>query len=251
MGEMKTQKAVYSWELPPEPITDIAREVKTELLIVGAGVAGVTTALSAAEEGVKVTVLSKAPVCIALGGSVFAFNSRLTKKFGIHYDLSEVMQRVMLLNNKRIDEQAWSIFLNRSGEVLDWAMDYGEAHGLTPVLQNCEPITEYPIIGEYYGTHLFVGGKNGQDIAGNPQQDLLEIMRDEAIARGTDFRFNITAKQLIREEGGEGRVTGVIAQEKDGSYTRYLAENVVLATGDYGRNLEMMEKFHPYLLPLA
>lgn len=247
MSENKTRPAVYSWELPPEPISDIAREERTELLIIGAGVAGVTTALSAAEEGARVLVLSKAPACIAIGGSVFAFNSRLTKKFGIEYDLSEVMQRVMLLNNKRIDEKAWSIYLNRSGEVLDWAMDYGEAHGLTPVLQNCEPISEYPIIGEYYGTHLFVGGKNGQDIAGNPQQDLIEIMRDEAIARGTEFRFGVTACQLIREDG---RILGVIAREPDGSYTRYLADNTVLATGDYGRNLEMMEKFHPYLLPL-
>lgn len=191
--------------------------------------------------------MSKAKRCIALGGSIFAFNSRLTKKFGIEYDFSEVMQRVMLLNSKRIDEQAWSIFLNKSGMVLDWAMDYGEAHGLTPVLQNCEPITKYPIVGEYFGTHLFIGGKNGADIGRNPQQDLLDIFHDEAIKLGVEFRFKVDAKQLIREEDGERKVTGLVALEEDGSYTRYLADNVVLATGDYGKNSEMMEKFHPYL----
>lgn len=41
----KIQKAVYSWEIPPEPITDVKREVHTEILVVGAGVAGVVTAL--------------------------------------------------------------------------------------------------------------------------------------------------------------------------------------------------------------
>jgi fumarate reductase flavoprotein subunit len=243
----ETQKAVYSWEIRPEPITDIAREVRTKILVVGSGVAGVVTALSAAEDGAKVIVLSKAKKCIALGGSVFAFNSRLTKKFGINYNLSDVMQRVMLLNSKRIDEQAWSVFLNKSGRVMDWAMDYGEAHGLTPVLQNCESIAQYPIIGEYFGTHLFIGGKNGADITRNPQQDLLEIFQDEAVKLGVDFRFRVSAKQLIREEDNKRRVTGLIALEEDGTHTRYLAENVVLATGDYGKNPEMMEKFHSYL----
>jgi fumarate reductase flavoprotein subunit len=247
MQAKKTQKAVYSWEIQPEPITGAAREVRTQILVVGSGVAGVVTALAAAEEGARVVVLSRARKCIALGGSIFAFNSRLTKKFGINYNLSDVMQRVMMLNSKRVDEEAWSIFLRQSGRVMDWAMDYGEAHGLTPVLQNCEEITQFPIIGEYLGTHLFIGGKNGQDISRNPQQDLLTIFQDAAVKLGVDFRFRVSAKQLLREKDGRRRVKGLIALEEDGTYTRYLAEHVVLATGDYSKNLEMMEKFHPYL----
>ena len=243
--EQQPHNALYIWDIPEEPITDIARRVETEILIVGAGVAGVIPALAASEEGAKVIVLSKDRDVIALGGSCFAFNSRLTKKFGKTYDLTEVMQRVTEVFSRRVNERAWSIFLNRSGEVMDWAMDYGEAGGLTPVLQNCEP---FPHVGEYFGTHLFIGGKHGPDITGHAQLDLIRIMKKAAVEKGVDFHFRVKAKQLVRRPDGERRVTGVIALEKDGTYTEYVGKKgVILATGDYGKNKEMMRKFHSYL----
>jgi fumarate reductase flavoprotein subunit len=50
-----------SWEIVPAPIPagEIKETVTTEVVVIGAGVAGITTALSAAEGGAKVIVLEK------------------------------------------------------------------------------------------------------------------------------------------------------------------------------------------------
>ena len=61
-----------------------------------------------------------------------------------------------------------------------------------------------------------------------------------------DVHFNTRVQQLIKENG---RVIGVIAQEKDGTYKRYLArKGVVLATGDISGNREMCEDLAPQAL---
>ena len=47
----------YEWEKVPEPITDIAETVDTDILVIGAGLSGCACACSAAENGGKVTVV--------------------------------------------------------------------------------------------------------------------------------------------------------------------------------------------------
>ena len=51
--------AQYEWEKAPEPISDIAETVDTDILVIGAGLSGCACACSAAENGGKVTVVEK------------------------------------------------------------------------------------------------------------------------------------------------------------------------------------------------
>jgi succinate dehydrogenase/fumarate reductase flavoprotein subunit len=61
--------------------------------------------------------------------------------------------------------------------------------------------------------------------------------------KGGTIMWEHTAKQLVQDESG--RVTGIIVQDKDGKYIQInAAKGVILSTGGYGGNPEMMDALH-------
>jgi len=79
-----------------------------------------------------------------------------------------------------------------------------------------------------------------------------KCLMDNALKKGVVPYFRIRAKQLLRYR--KGRVTGVIAQNEAGEYLQFNASKaVILCTGDYGNNAEMMARYCPqssYLAPM-
>ena len=61
----------WSFEIPPEPIAEdaIVETVEADVIVVGAGTSGLMTAVSAAEEGLDVIVVSASTKPVARGGS--------------------------------------------------------------------------------------------------------------------------------------------------------------------------------------
>ena len=55
----ETVSTKHSWEVKPAAITDIAKTVDTEILVVGGGYSGCATAAAAAEKGAKVILIEK------------------------------------------------------------------------------------------------------------------------------------------------------------------------------------------------
>ena len=80
--------AKYSWEIAPEPITDVKSTVDTDILVIGAGLAGCACAAAAAEKGGKVTVVEKTSSWNGRGGGFGAINSHYMDELGIKVDLS-------------------------------------------------------------------------------------------------------------------------------------------------------------------
>ncbi len=72
---------------------------------------------------------------------------------------------------------------------------------------------------------------------------LVEMLAKEAQANGAEYYFNTRAMQLVKEDG---RVTAVICKDADGNYVKFNAsKGVVLATGDFGGNPDMVKVFCP------
>ena len=121
---------------------------------------------------------------------------------------------------------------------MDWILDQTEPAGFIAKLSTAQ--YKGPNYFEYPVTHHILGGpreKEGSFI------DVVEIFVKNAKAKGVDFRYRMPAARLVRE--GKGPVTGVIAGTA-GNYTRFIAKKgVVLATGDYGSNQEMLRYFCP------
>ena len=79
---------------------------------------------------------------------------------------------------------------------------------------------------------------------------IAKCLLDNALKKGVVTYFKTRAKQLLRKK--KGRVTGVIAQNAAGEYLQFnAAKAVILCTGDYGNNAEMMAKYCPQSAYLA
>jgi fumarate reductase flavoprotein subunit len=229
-----------SWEIPPAliPAGEIKNTVTAEVVVIGAGIAGMVTALSAAEGGAKVVVLEKMKKFSARGFDVAAIDSRIQKKAGVKIDVPTAIRALIKNCDKQIKEELYWIWARHSGKALDWLLDQGAPAGLYAKLS----ATRYqgPNYYEYPSTHHILGGPSEKEAA---VADLVAELEKNAKAKGVDFRYRTPGVRLIRE--GKGPVTGVIGGAP-GNYTRFNAtKGVVMATGDYGSDKEMLNHFCP------
>jgi fumarate reductase flavoprotein subunit len=232
-----------SWEIAPPPIppSEIKNTVTADVVVIGAGVAGVVTALSAAEGSAKVVVVEKMKKFSARGFDVAAVDSRLQKSMGIQIDVPAAIRALIKDCDKQVNEEFFWMFARYSGEVMDWMLDLIEPEGMYAKLSAAH--YQGPNYYEYPVTHHILGGPHEKEGA---FIDAVEVFEKIAKAKGVDFRYGTTAVRLTRE--GKGPVTGVIAG-RAGNYTHFRAtKGVVLATGDYGSNKEMLRYYCPIAL---
>jgi len=246
-----TVASKYSFETPPKPITDdeISKTVNSEVIVIGAGTAGLVCATAASESGAKVVVIAKSNTPVSRGGSNFAFNSRTTRQAGISLDISKVYKELMLASSYRINQDKWWLFAHKSGEAMDWVCDRMEAAGYKTVL-NANYVDPDDINNAYPGEHGWVGDDIAMGTMG--QTLLVNLFARNLQSAGTQIDYKVTALQLVRENSNTGRVTAVIAQDRDGNYIKYVGSKaVVLATGDFGTDKEMVAKYCSWAVPVT
>lgn len=255
----KFTNAKWSFEIPPEPIdeSEIAETVDCEILVIGAGVGGLVTATSAVEEGADVVLIASSSGPVSRGGSNAAFNTRLTHELGMDYtreEIEPIFQDIFAANSFRLDQDKWWLVYDESGNAMNWLMDKVEPYGITAVIENNQqdggknwwdggPLKTLNV------SHSFVA--EGAQAAGASQQIVVEALAEEIQKGGGRIFYNTTAVQLDREGDNTGRVTGCVAKA-DGKYTRYNAsKGVVLATGDFSQDKDMVAKYCPIALPFG
>ena len=117
----------WAFEIAPEPITDIAQTVEAELVVVGAGYAGMATAASAQQSGVQTVVVSASSMVTCRGGSNNATYSRVMEAAGISredFDIENVYQEeIVSACGNRVDSTKWSRYANNSEEAMNWLLD--------------------------------------------------------------------------------------------------------------------------------
>lgn len=251
------QQTRWSWEVAPDPIADadIAETVEKEYVIVGAGLAGVATACSLAENGAKPFVIEKGETYSFRGGHYGSCNSSRWKAAGIEHDPADIARDWIAQCNSRCNERLVWTFLNRSGEAMDWLADKAENYGATVRLLGV--VYKGPTYKEYEGTMMFIpdGSQQGNAFGGGiasdtsveltPSEMAIYSLYNDALNAGAEFAFNQPAAQLVMEDD---KVVGVIAKTEQG-YVKYLGtKGVILATGDISGDDEMCEAYSPLML---
>ena len=229
----------YSWETPPAPIPDskIKEKVTTDILVIGCGVAGASAALSANEAGAKVVVIEKYEHYNCRGSDNAAIDSKIQKKLGIKIDKDEVCLALMKYAGNRTDQRLLRMWANNSGRIIDWLADITEPEGVKLKMKKDPYYPKgYDAAKEWNKdfnvAHWFTGRQPG----------LMATLEKVALKRGVTIRYNTRALQLIKNDAG--RVTGAVAQDKDGNYIQFNAgKGVIMCTGDIGHDEEMMEKY--------
>jgi len=242
----------WSWEVVPEPVPadQIKQTVDADVVVIGAGLAGICASLGAIEAGAaNVVVIDKNESWAARGGHITGFNTKVHKELGIEIDYRQIIRDWIAWAQGRVDERLVWMFARKSGACLDWAIDMAEAKNLNVTLwdgyYHGPDYTEYQVTHFFYNDEADLSYTYGNS-TGIGNVVLVPALEETAKEKGVRFDYSTPAVQLIRD--GEGPVTGVIAGA-EGEYTQYNAKGgVIIATGDYASNTEMVERYSPFTL---
>jgi len=241
-----------SFEVPPEPIPekDIKETVTADVVVCGAGLAGMCAAISAAQAGAKVVLLEKGSTISLRGIDYGAVGSKIQESSGAKVDKVQAVREIMRWGGYKADQRVVSLWANYSGAAVDWLLDMARAAGQTvkpvPLEHQVVPNSTVP----YFTTQTFELVPSEEALAAAPKGEMPRqaamryTLETNAKKAGVDIRFNTPAVRLVRED--KGRVTGVIAESKDGSYIKFNArKGVILCTGGYENDPEMLKAYIP------
>jgi fumarate reductase flavoprotein subunit len=240
----------------PAPIkdSDIKETVETDVVIVGAGMAGLCAAISAAQEGAKVTLIEKTQSVNFRSYDYGAINSKVQKEVGIEMNPLDVTREIMKFGSYKPDQKVVQEFVNHSGPVNDWLLDLALKVGCTIKHVHTKeelvaPVSTLPT----FPSLTFVLEPPEEAIAkiqkgiygGRATIAMAYTLLTNAEKLGVDIRYKTPAQQLIRKDN-KGKVTGVIGKAEDGKYIKFNAKKgVILCAGDYGHDEEMMKYYVP------
>ena len=216
-----------------------------ELIVIGSGVAGMTAAIRARENGVRdILILEKSPYVggnSRAAGGVFATGGKTVAAQGLSMDTQAYYESAMKQLQFSVDPALVKRYIFNTGDALDWLSDTGLKFEVKKMPFGCVMATiEDPSLAEPYKksaptSHSYMGTAM--------VQKLQELCRDQGIEVLTDT----PAKELLT--GPDGSVTGVRAGH-DGT-RRFSAKAVVLATGGVAGTVPSLHEFFPQLFDLG
>ena len=236
----------HAWEIIPEdvPADLISEVIDADVVIVGAGAAGVVASHAAAEAGAKVVLVERGETYSARGHDIGGFNSQFQKDNGVVMDKLDLLKAWCEITMNKTNLGLFNLWLNNSGEVMDYFVNRMAEEGIECHIgaQGATVASTNPCLREFMTTHCFgVGQKdeNGEYI----MHKFVRYVEGWAKDEGVDIHYNTRAVRLVKT--GD-RVTGVIGETTDGEYIQFNGANgVVLATGDIGGNPDMLKMWAP------
>ena len=263
VGVAKAEEAAAptapAW-LGEEPVYDesqISETIEADVVVVGAGVSGCSAARAAVEAGASVIIIEKADSPQGRGEDYTVIGGEVQKRYGReNADADAIIDELMkecTYRNKREILQRWA---QECGAAFDWLLeakpdlficdttrsDVPDEHADLFLAPHRYPDPEFydytteqypifPVTMQFLPASAPMVGINLEK--GKSEGDITEC-------------YGAFAKRLEREDG---RVTGVIFEYADGTVVRALGRNgVILATGDYGSNTDMIAEFCPEVL---
>ena len=249
-------------EIAPE---DITNTVEADVVVVGLGVAGAAALRSAAEHSLSAIGLEKCSQPSSRSCIFAYFNTDRARAMHIDdIDPAELCNELMVQGSHYPNMGILMDFARNCGAAVDWycdaynpAMVWTDDFTAVPAdpeelyAMNCTYYMKSPFSEKAYVTgrdheKIFMGAVDLASATEFTHQPILEATVEAARQQGAQTVFDSPARQLVMEDG---RVVGVIAQNlADGSYTQYRARRgVVLATGGYTHNDQLMEKYLPHI----
>ena len=227
---------------PPVPEREIRERAEADVVVVGEGLAALCCALRAQQTGADTLIVTASKAPVGRGGSVFAAYSKVMAEHGFpRENHDKFLLQELEARSFQVDQRKWYRLEDNSETAMDWLIDLIRAAGGDVVLEDANEDDHDSPTYQPAGTHAFVG--SGIQRAGVGITLALRALEDAFLAAGGRVVRETPARQL---EKRDGRVCAVLAQRPDGGYLRAAAKRgVVLATGDFSGNREMMEYFCP------
>ena len=210
-----------------EPVAEKKNEeLSTDIVIVGAGGAGMTAAINAAQAGKDVILLEKMPYAggntTKATGGMNAAETHYQAEQGIEDSVEQFVEDTMEGGHNINDRALVETMAENSAEGIDWLDSIGA------------PLPKVSFSGGATNARIHAP-EDGSGVGAYLVTALLKKVNDLDI----NVMYNTTATELI---SSDGTVTGVKAESHDTNYT-INAKAVILATGGFGNNEDMIVKY--------
>ena len=192
-----------------------------DVLVIGAGGAGLRAAVEASAGGVKVGVVSKSLLgkahTVMAEGGVAAAMGNIDDRDNWRVHFSDTMRGGQYLNHPRMAELHAKEAPSRVRELEAWGALFDRTKDGKILQRNFG--------GHRYARLAHVGDRTGLE--------MIRTLQDHGIHQGIDFHMECTVITLLVNAG---RVVGAFCYDRErGRYKLFHAKAVVLATGGIGR----------------
>ena len=235
-----SREGLPSFLAAPEPITDIADTKDFDVVIVGAGASGVPAAITARKAGATEAIIQKEATAISQGNTATGILLDTSDEAGVEAVVSRLLKDHQY-RGKREQVELWA---KNSGEAIRWVLDLATAEGAQVSDTTMKWTAAIKEVNGYPVDYLSIDFGPKPYNTGNGMQ----VLADYAAAQGVEIFYNTEAKQLVGDAAG---VTGVIAEGPDGIVQFNASKGVILATGDYQNDDDMMAYYLPDLANLG
>lgn len=201
-----------------------------DVIVVGAGGAGLCAAIEAKEAGADVIVLEKMPMAggntLISGAEYAAPNNWIQEKEGIKDSVEQFTQDMIKGGDAKNNPELVKVVAENALDGAKWLRDEVGVRWEDNLM--------------FFGGHsvkrsLVPVGASGKEMI-NKQLAKVKSLKIPVL-------YETPATELITDE--KGKVVGVKAESEDKKYTFKTNKAVVLTTGGFGSNLEMRMKYNP------
>ena len=265
LADEAQESAAYtpSFMQAPAPIdaADIKETVDADIVIIGSALSGLCACRAAVENGAKnIVVIEKADTWQCRSNQFGTIGGKIQEDLGIKIDRNAAVGQLMKECGYRPNQRILNLWADNSGEAFDWFL--APMEGKYVVENESDPYdaeeghlsvrkTHWPEPDNSHTEDDFYPIFSDCQITLPTMAPWVEAIYNICVEAGVTFKFSTWARQLVRENN-EGPVTGVICQDVDGNYSQVNASKaVLLATGDFAGNKDMMSYYVPWATRFA
>lgn len=241
---------------PADPATfDVVDTVDCEVLVCGLGAGGITATAAAAEKGMNVIAIEKGAGHGSIKSDIGVIGTRIDT---VEVDPFQMLNEHTRYANGWCDPRVTRVWATESGATFDWISDSIAEFGATPYFEyDVDEGTHgvWPVYPTDHGFHYTYTeeeqAKADAAVAesGDPAaaQGILPQVGDYMLKKaeewGADLRYETPFVQLAQDENG--KVTGAYAKTGDGYVLFNASKGVILATGGYEANPDLLAELNP------
>ncbi len=230
-------------EAPVIADADVVKTADTEVLVIGAGTAGLFAACAAVEEGAKTILIEKFGEDYGGSGvrdTLGAIGSRQQIENNDNPDKFDVITEMYRQSNGYGDQRLYKVWADKSGEAIDWYTDRLAEKDIffKHEVDDHSHEVRYPVfdVGHSVQFSTMEGDHDSQTAR------IASVLKDYGQGLGLEIHYGTSLVELIKEGG---KVTGIYARTDEG-YVRYnTSKGVIVCTGGYSLNMDMLKALQP------
>lgn len=237
-----------STEIQEEVAQEFITEKYADVIVVGAGASGMMAALSAVQNGAEsVIIVEKTSQS---GGSLNAVTDTLSAANTIIQELDDITGDSMLAYQAdiiaqslggKIDEDIIEVYANGATKIVSWLWENGlndNEFKIDDMGKKSQPETK----NENFSTQrVYFPSAHNSDYSSASHEILDKLVLESDVI---EIVFNTEIIELVGNE--KGQVLSAIGEQNEQNIQFYAQKGIVMATGGYTNNSEMIAMFNEF-----